>query len=394
MKSPLLGLLIGLAGVTRCFGAAAAGVSPDVHPDHTVTFRLTAPKATDVMLTGDWLDAAQKLTKADNGTWSITLGPLPPSTYIYSFTVDGVATTDPANPRIKLRAQGSASLAVVLADSPSVEEVRDVPHGAVEVVWQKSPTLGGETRRLLVYTPPGYTQETARRYPVLYLLHGSNDTSDGWTSVGNVNFIADNLIAEKRMAPMVLVMPNFYPFTQGPVGSAGPRGGGGAGGNNTFYKYLLEEVYPMIEAKYRIAEGRENHAVAGMSMGANQSLDLFFNHLDLFNSVGVLCASNYGQLETAQAAFLADPKATNAKIGVFWIGCGRQDPGHFNGSQRVAEVLEAHQITHIWRPTEGVHNYALWRQYLVEFLPLLFQASAKPTADAVPDRATGQIASH
>jgi enterochelin esterase-like enzyme len=364
IKRILPALFFALVSVTRTHAAA---VSPEVHADRTVTFRLAAPKATDVTVTCDWLDGAQKLTKADETNWSVTLGPLAPSTYIYSFNIDGVATTDPVNPRIKLRARGSASLVVVPAKSPGIQEPRDVPHGNVEVNWQTSSVLG-ETRRLLVYTPPGYTKDTARRYPVLLLLHGSNDTSDGWTSAGNVNFIADNLIAEKKMKPIVIVMPNFYSVSSVP---SGQRDGGA--GNNTYYKYLLAEVLPMIESKYRIADGRDNHAVAGFSMGANQSFDLFFSHFDLFSSVGALSASNYGQLESAHAAFLADPKGTNAKIGVLWIGCGRQDPGHFNGSQQAAEVLEAHHITHIWRPTEGMHNYGLWRDYLVEFLPLLFQ---------------------
>jgi enterochelin esterase-like enzyme len=383
MKRILLSLFLTLASLVRSqAGAGAPGVvSPEVHPDRTVTFRIAAPKAADVTITCDWVDGAQKLTNADNGTWSVTLGPLPPSSYIYSFNVDGVATVDPVNPRIKLRARGSANFVVVPSESPGVQEVRDVPHGAVEAVWQKSSVLGGETRRFLVYTPPGYTQDTARHYPVLLLLHGSNDTADGWVNVGNVNFIADNLIAEKKMVPMVLVIPNFYPVASA---SSSQRGGGGGGaGNTTFYKYLVEEVLPMVESKYRIAAGRENHAVAGMSLGANQSFDLFFSHFDLFSSVGALCPSTYGQLESAHADFLADSKGNNAKIGVLWIGCGRQDPGHFNGAQAAAAVLEAHQINHIWHPTEGMHNYAIWRDYLVEFLPLLFQpasATAPPAA--------------
>jgi enterochelin esterase family protein len=368
MKRLLFSLGLGLASFSHSRAAAAAAISPEVHADHTVTFRLTAPKATEVTLTGDWVSGPQALANAGNGAWSITLGPLPPSTYIYSFNVDGVPTTDPANPLIKLRAVGSASLVQVRSETPGVQEMRDVPHGAVEVNWPKSAVLGGDTRRVLVYTPPGYGQDTARHYPVLLLLHGSNDTSDGWTNVGNVNFIADNLIAEKKMTPMVIVMTNFYPASPG---ASGQRGGGG--GNNTFYKYLLDEVLPAIESKYRIATGRENHAVAGMSMGANQALDLFLGHFDQFSSAGVFCASNYNQLETANAAWLADAKGTNAKIGVLWIGCGRQDPSHFTGSQRVAEVLESHQITHTWVPSEGVHNYALWRDHLVAFLPLLFQ---------------------
>jgi enterochelin esterase family protein len=387
MKSTILILFLALASIARSqAGAGAPGiVSPEVHADRTVTFRISAPNATNVTITCDWLDGAKPLTKADDGIWSVTLGPLPPSSYIYSFNVDGVPTVDPVNPRIKLRARGSASFVVVPSETPGVQEVRDVPHGTVQVVWQKSTVLGGETRRFLVYTPPGYAQNTYHRYPLLLLLHGSNDTSDGWTSVGNVNFIADNLIAEKKMVPMVVVIPNFYPVSST---NSGPRGGGGRGGdggaaNSKFYKYLLDEVIPAVESKYRIAAGRKNHAVAGFSMGANQSLDLFFNHFDLFSSVGALCPSKYEPIENSSSALFADAKNLNAKTGVIWVGCGRQDPDHFGGSQRVADVLAAHQINHIWHPTEGVHNYKIWRDYLVEFLPLLFKPSPAAARPAV-----------
>jgi len=176
-----------------------------------------------------------------------------------------------------------------------------------------------------------------------------------------------------------MVMTNFYPASPGPAASRGGGGqrGGGGGNNNPFYKYVLEEVLPAIAEKYRIAAGRENQAVAGMSMGANQALDLFLGHFDRFSSVGVFCASSYNQLESANAAWLADAKGTNAKTGVIWIGCGRQDTQHFSGSERVAQVLEAHQITHTWVPTDGMHNYAIWRNHLEAFLPLLFQSGGK-----------------
>ena len=411
MKRSLFAMFLALANLVKSHAAAGAPnvVSPEVHADRTVTFRIAAPKATEVTLVGDWVDGAQKLTKADDGVWSLTLGPLAPSTYIYTFNVDGVSTTDPINPRTKIRTRGGGSLLVVLADSPSVQEAQDVPHGAVEVNWQKSSVLG-ETRRVLVYTPPGYSQNSSHRYPVLFLLHGSGDNADSWATVGNLNFIADNLIAEKKMTPMVIVMPNFYSatFVSSPgrgagggrrVGggddavagggsntnnadgnSGGGRGGGGESGNAKYYKYLVEEILPMVESKYHVATGRENRAVAGMSLGANQSLDLFFGHFDLFSSVGALCPSRYGAIENTYASLLTDAKNMNAKTSVLWVGCGRQDPQHFPGSQRVDEVLTAHQINHVWHPTEGVHNYAIWRDYLVEFLPLLFQQHASIAA--------------
>ena len=219
MLSKLASLLI--AALPLLAQRPAPLVSPEVHPDHRVTFRIRAPKASEVTLTGDWLGTTPppKLTKDDAGVWSVTLGPFEPSIYIYSFTVDGIAMADPINPRMKLRASTSASLVEVPADSPAFWEARDVPHGAVEINWEKSKAINGETRAIWIYTPPGY-QQTSQRYPVLYLFHGSNDTAAGWTMAGNANFVADNLLAEKKMTPMIVVMP-FGHAT--PFGAPGQR---------------------------------------------------------------------------------------------------------------------------------------------------------------------------
>jgi enterochelin esterase family protein len=341
-------------------------VSPEVHPDRTVTFRILAPTASAVSVTADWQTGAQPMEKADNGVWSLTVGPLAPAIYIYSYTVDGIAMADPGNPRVKLRSRGSASLVEVPADPPALWQLRDVPHGDVATVWQKSAVLNGETRSMVIYTPPGYEQDPARRYPVLYLLHGSNDTQFGWTAVGQVNFLLDNLVAANQAVPMIIVMPNGYAIPYGKPG------------NNTalLERYLLQDVIPMVDAKYRTIADREHRGVAGMSMGAEESLAIFFNHLDEFNSVGALCPSGFRALETQYPALLGDAPGTNAKIAVFWLGCGREDPTHFPGSQRIDEVLTAHQINHIWHPTEGVHNYAIWQLYMEEFLPLLFHGTA------------------
>ncbi|MEO5959441.1 MAG: alpha/beta hydrolase-fold protein [Opitutaceae bacterium] len=342
---------------------------PEVHADRRVTFRIAAPKATEVSLICDWQAGAQKLEKGADGVWSLTVGPLAPSSYIYSFNVDGTAMADPINPRIKLRARTSGSFFEVPAgNSPSVEEVRDVPHGAVEMNWHKATAIEGETRSVWVYTPPGYTQQTAQRYPVLYLFHGSNDRPNGWIDVGNVHLIADNLIAEKKIVPMVIVMPfgHVLPF--------GQRGSGARNNTTVFEDYLLKDVIPLVEGKYRVIANRENRAVSGFSMGAEQSLHVFFHHLDLFSSIGALAPSGYRVLEEKHAALLADAAGTNAKIGVLWIACGRQDPQHFPGSQQLSEALAARQIRHTWRPVEGAHNHAFVRGQLLEFLPRLFRA--------------------
>jgi hypothetical protein len=163
-----------------------AVISPEVRADRSVTFRLVAPKAADVGFYGDWMRVGtlEKMAKGDDGIWTYTSAPLPPSIYLYSFTVDGVTMADPINPRIKLRARTSASMVDVPAAAPSLWDARDVPHGAVEINYQKSQALNGETRSFWVYTPPGYYKDRNKRYPVLYLFHGSNDTAGGWVLAG------------------------------------------------------------------------------------------------------------------------------------------------------------------------------------------------------------------
>src|SRR3984957_15521297 len=183
--------------------------SPEVSSDHHVTFRIFAPKASEVTLTGDWLGATPppKLSKDEHGVWSVTLGPFEPSIYIYSFNLDGVAIPDPVNPRIKLRARTSASMVEVKDDTPAFWEARDVPHGSVEINWEKSQAIAGETRAIWIYAPPEYAKST-RRYPVLYLLHGSNDPAPGWTMAGNANFVLDNLLASKNIRPLIVFIPS------------------------------------------------------------------------------------------------------------------------------------------------------------------------------------------
>jgi enterochelin esterase-like enzyme len=245
-------------------------LSPEVHPDRRVTFRIRAPKASEAAFTGDWMkpNTSEKMTRDAEGVWSVTVGPLAPSIYIYTFSVDGVTMADPVNPRIKLRARTSASLVEVPGENLQIWDARDVPHGSVDVNWQKSKVLNGETRWIWVYTPPGYEKERSRRYPVLYLFHGSNDIAGGWVLAGQANFILDNLIAEKKAEPMIVVMP---------FGHAVPFGA--RGDNNKLYEeYVLQDVMPLVEGKYRTDAKRERRAIAGLSMGGGQALYMGFGH--------------------------------------------------------------------------------------------------------------------
>jgi enterochelin esterase-like enzyme len=341
---------------------AANLVSPEAHPDKSVTFRMWAPKAAEVTLTGDWLPANTnpKFTKDDKGVWSLTIGPLEPSIYIYNFNVDGIAMADPVNPRMKLRARTSASLVEIPADAPAFWQERDVPHGKVEINWRKSKVLNGETRWIWIYTPPGYDKNT-RKYPVLYLFHGNNDTAAGWTLVGQANFILDNLLAEKKATPMIVVMP---------FGHAAPFGA--KGNDELFENYLLQDVVPLVESEYRVETGRDKRAIAGLSMGGAQSVRIGFGHLDMFSAIGGFSSGPPDNFAKNFAPALQDAKGTNSKLKALWIGCGKQDDT-FARSERLSQILEKNQIKHTFRVIDGVHNYTAWKKFLEEFARLLFR---------------------
>lgn len=339
-------------------------VSPEVHPDHQVTFRVLAPKASDVRLWGDWMapNSPEPMPKDDRGVWSLTIPSIEPGLSIYTVTIDGVTTPDPINPRVKLRARTSASLVSVPGNSPEIWEARDVPHGQLTVHWSKSAILG-DTRFFVVYTPPGYMASASRRYPILYLLHGSNDTPLGWTDVGKANFILDNLIAESQAKPMVIVMP---------WGHAVPFDGPQTNNNALFEQYLLQEVMPSVERDYRVKTDRAHRAIVGLSMGGGQALQIGLGHLDRFGSLGAFSAAVPSQFEERFKAVLQAPDSTNRKLKLLWIGCGRQD-GAFDSNQSLSALLNRHSIHHVFAAENGRHNFAFWRRQLVEVAPLLFK---------------------
>jgi enterochelin esterase family protein len=217
-----------------------------------------------------------------------------------------------------------------------------------------------------VYTPPEYDNDAAQKYPVMFLFHGSNDTAAGWTDVGRANYILDNLIAQQKAVPMLVVMP---------FGHALPFGGPG---DNTkvFERHLLEDVIPMVEKTYRTAAGRENRAIVGLSMGGGQALTIGLGHLELFSHVGAFSSAVPGDFSTRFKALLDDPAGTNSKLRVLFLACGKQD-GAFARSQQLDKTLSVNKIDHTFYPTEGRHNFAVWRQYLGQIAPVLFRDAGK-----------------
>ena len=352
--------------------AQTAIISPEVHADRRVTFRLRAPKGAEVTVRGEWMQAPEKLSKDAAGVWSVTVGPVPADIYSYSFSVDGFTSLDPSNNRIKSSSRG-AGASVVEIPGGSLHELRDVPHGSVQAQWYSSPAIGG-TRRFFVYTPPGYEKDRATRYPVLYLLHGNGDTEAEWSNFGRANFILDNLLAEGKVRPMLVVMP--YGHTV-PPNDLSP----GSRPRNTelMEQDLLKNVIPAVEARYRTAPGAANRAIVGLSMGGGQSINIGLNHLDTFSWVAVFSAGvNGGGPARESAGFeeksrvaLSAGAATNRKLSLLWIGCGKDDQA-MQSAEQLAAILDKHQIRYTIRKTEGAHTWRVWRRYLAELAPLLF----------------------
>jgi enterochelin esterase family protein len=219
---------------------------------------------------------------------------------------------------------------------------------------------------MFLYTPPGYDQNPKRKYPVLYLLHGSNDTAAGWVTVGSANYILDNLIAAGKAEEMIVVMP---------FGHAAPYGSPrelAARNTELFEKYLLEDVKPMVESRFRVKPGSANRAIVGLSMGGGQSLTIGFDRLDLFSAIGAFSAAAPQDFEERFAKQLADPAAVNKQLDLLWFACGKDDR-LMERSEKLSALLEAKGVKHTFKPTAGVHNYAAWRSYLAETVPLLFR---------------------
>jgi enterochelin esterase family protein len=340
-----------------------------VNPDRTVTFQLSAPKASSVEVSGDFAAAALALTKSDDGEWSVKVGPLNPAMYNYTLSIDGVHVTDPQNPAVKLGDRSSESMFEVPGDKPAPYDVQAVPRGTVHINWYDSKSVGAP-RSIWVYTPPGYESGSAK-YPALYLLHGSGDTETGWTMVGRANIILDNLIAAGKAKPMIIVMPYGRP-TQEVYFGAGPAQQQGGGGN-AWENDLLTDVIPYVENMYRVNATADSRAIAGLSMGGGQALRTGMTHLDTFHYIGAFsAAAGGGNVEQQYKEFFADPAATDKKLKLFYVACGKTD-SLFPGSEALVAALEKANIKHIWAPSEEGHVWRNWRNYLADMAPRLFR---------------------
>lgn len=349
-------------------------VSPQLGADRKVTLRLQAPGAQTVRIMGDFLPAETNMTKDDKGVWSYKTGPLTPGVYGYFFRLDGTRIPDPGNLLISAGASYLKSYVEVEGGQPEFWSVRDVPHGTLHEHFYKSASLG-TTRRIVVYTPPGYGQAAASRktYPALYLYHGSGDNETFWSRVGRGNFIMDNLLADGKTKPALLVM--CYGHAAVP-----PEPEGGANGAELYSvskieKDLLESIIPLVEKEYRVGKEAKDRAITGLSMGGYQSLTIGLNNPSTFGYVAGFSGGFRASTDLAAnfKGLLANVENARNELKFVRIEIGAKEPGGVGANQRVEEFLTSKGIPHEWVVTpDGMHSWLSWRGYLRDLLPKLF----------------------
>jgi enterochelin esterase family protein len=342
--------------------------SPQVHPDGRVTFRFRAPNAKEVLLA---LEGAVRvpMQKDDQGIWTVTTGPLEPDFYGYTFVADEVGLIDPENSAVKPNLLGMQSVVHVPGPATLPWELADVPHGAVHRRFYRSAVVGDD-RELYVYTPPAYDARARTRYPVLYLLHGFSDDASAWTAVGRAHVILDNLIAQGKAKPMLVVMPLGYgaPEVLEPGFAALLDPALRRRNTRKFRDALLEEVVPAVEKAYRVSTDRDSRAIAGLSMGGGQALFAGLE-TDRFGWIGAFSSAVF---EDFPDEFPAVDARVNARLRLLWIACGRDD--RLAGANRAfREWLRSKEVRHVPIETAGGHTWMVWRRNLAAFAPLLFR---------------------
>jgi enterochelin esterase-like enzyme len=345
-------------------------VSPEVHADGSVTFRFRAPNALDGKLEREGAEPIA-MQKDEQGVWSVTTAPLNPDYYGYSILVDGARSLDPSNPMLVPNLLDTSNAVHVPGPLSLPWELNDVPHGEIHHHFYRS-AVAGDDRDYYVYTPAGYDPVKKKTYPVLYLLHGFSDDASGWTAVGHANVILDNLIAQGKAKPMIVVMPLGYGTMEFVHLGWNAWGHDELRARNleNFREALLTEVMPQVENEYRITKDRNSRAIAGLSMGGSESLLTGLNNLDKFSWVGAF--SSGGIPEDFQKDFPALDAKANQQLHLLWIACGTED--HLitiNRNLRGWLKTKGVKMTEIETP--GMHTWMVWRRNLAELAPLLFQ---------------------
>jgi enterochelin esterase-like enzyme len=349
--------------------------SPEVHPDRTVTLRFRAPEATKVQVVGEITQrkGPVAMTQDSDGIWTATLGPLPAEIWSYNFQVQGVNVTDPSNPAIKPVPPGEvmSSLVEVPDDQPSFYDARPVPHGEVRMVLYESKVMGVE-RWLWIYTPPGY-DKSDKNYPVLYLLHGNGEAQNGWVMNGRANIILDNLIADRKAQPMIVVMPQGHALQAAGVAPLAKVPGETAMYSPKFSPDLIQEIIPLVETRFRVKQDADDRAIAGLSMGGGQALNIGLHHPELFHYIlGYSAAVGQPFMSGAEVfGDLQNSAILNKQLRLLWFASGHQD-FVLQSNRDLSQMLDQRGITHTYKETEGAHVWSVWRHNLNETAPLLF----------------------
>ncbi|WP_296701351.1 esterase [Algoriphagus sp.] len=351
-------------------------VSPEVAPNNSVSFRVYSPNANEVTVNGSWMGFRETLPlkKEENGVWSVTIDPLPSSMYHYNFFIDGVSAIDPTNPHALRDGTRYASLLMIEGDGSEVFELNPVPHGNISKVWYQSPSLDSY-RRMYVYTPPGYDSGNDK-YPVLYLLHGAGGDEDAWSALGRANYILDNLIAEGKAKPMLIVMTNGNAWQtstlQNKPGVETMTRENRAQFQGKFEQSLVEDVVPYIEKNYRVIATKEGRALAGLSMGGGHTITASTQYPGTFNYIGVFSSGIFdanADMAELENKFLA-LKASG--VSKYWVGCGVDD-FVMESNKRLLSILDKTGFEHEYYESAGGHTWANWRDYLSIFAPMLFK---------------------
>ncbi len=331
--------------------------SPDVSSDNNVTFRYYSPNSKSVFLSTEILKDKLAMNKDDKGVWTVTLPKVKPDIYPYSFIVDGVETEDPNNTYVFANERFKRSIVDVKGNKPLIHALKNVPHGKISYRFYTSKTLN-KTRRVLVYTPPGFNTQESKKYPVLYLIHGGSDTEETWTKVGKANLIADNLIADGKAKPMIIVMPygNVRPAPM-----------------PDFTKDIINDIIPFVESNYPVYNDSEHRAIAGFSVGGGQTLNIGFTNTDKFSYV-----SSYAPY-TATEEFAKnftnwnpDAKKINEQLKLFTISVGKDDFLYESVKANIA-MFKSKNIDIETLIVSGGHTWMNCKLYLTNTLQQLFK---------------------
>ena len=375
-RSIVASTLFALAAPALVFASLQAQAPPinyqstEIHPDRTITFRYKDAGATKVMLNIRDLPKPMAMEKDAGGVWTVTTQPLPPAIYNYYFDADGQWRLDPANPHVAIKFQNVTNFLTLPGSSPQLWDPANVAHGELHHHFYTSSVvlnLPGNESDYYVYTPPGYDTKAKTPYPVLYLLHGFNEGPYSWTAVGRANYILDNLLAQGKIKPMIVVMPlgygdlNYVLTPRSPTVTAEHT--------KRFQQALLTEILPQVEATYHAARDRDHRAIAGLSMGGQESLTIGLTNTDKFAYVIGLSSAAQGIPANPALANL-NPKAANLRL--LWVSCGTEDslsePNH-----KLADWLKSKDMQVTYVQTPGVHSWIVWQDNLIHFAPLLFQ---------------------